>query len=96
MEDLRQKSIEELSHLMPEFDPVDINRHKAVLTEFTRRQLIAQIEATNAQKLAADATVEAAGYAGRNAKYMFWAVIIAAASAIISLVSTIYALWPKH
>jgi hypothetical protein len=103
MVDLRQKTMDELSLLMPGFDPTDIHRHEVVLAEFSRRQLITQIEAANAQRVAAiaeeraaDATVEAAGHAGRNAKYMLWSVIMAASSAFISLVSTVYINWPKH
>ena len=59
--------------------------------ELSRRELLAQLEAIEAQKTAATAGSEAAKAAmataeatNRNAKYMLWSVIAAAISAVIT------------
>ncbi len=56
----------------------------------------AAIKAAEAEARAADAAMESAFHARRNAKYMLWSVIFAAASAFISLATTLYTNWPRH
>jgi hypothetical protein len=103
LQDLKTFSPEDLSQLMPQFNETDINRHTTVLAEFDRRSCVAQIEAAEAQRIAAtaeekaaNAAIESARHAERNAKYMLWSVFAAAASAFISLLSTLRTNWPKH
>jgi hypothetical protein len=54
-----------------------------------------QLRAAEAEEKAAIASERAADASGRNAKYMLWSVGLAALSALISLVSTLSANWPK-
>jgi hypothetical protein len=63
--------------------------HLTARGEMDRRQLIATIEATAAQKAAADA-------AKSNATYMLWSVIVAAASAFSSAAAAYFAYAALH
>jgi hypothetical protein len=56
------------------------SNHAAGMAELTRRQIVGQIEATDAEKRAAAASE-------RNANYMLWSVIAAAISAVAALIS---------
>jgi hypothetical protein len=62
--------------------------HLTARGEMDRRQLIATLEATAAQKAAADA-------ASSNAKYVLWSVIVAAIAAISAAISTIAIVHPS-
>lgn len=57
--------------------------HERVVSELMRRQTIAQLEATSAQKEAAKAQINAAQWA-------FWTVAIAALSTVISAYAVFY------
>jgi hypothetical protein len=84
-----EMTLEELSlDLRKRADSLD---HLTARGEMDRRQLIATLEATEAQKAAANA-------ATANATYVLWSVIVAAIAAIasaISAVATAYSVWPK-
>jgi hypothetical protein len=84
-----EMTLEELSlDLRKRADSLD---HLTAKGEMDRRQLIATLEATAAQKAAADA-------ARTNATYVLWSVIVAALAAVASAVSAIataYSAWPK-
>jgi hypothetical protein len=76
--------------------------HIGITAEILRRQLFVQYEAVEAQKQAALADEKAAAailvtasVTSQNARYMLWAVIIAMASAVVSLATTIITVWPK-
>jgi hypothetical protein len=95
---LRQMTIDQLADYTASQPPGHWT-HSAGMAEFTRRQTQAQLDAcqaqiaaANAEERAANAAVETAQHAQRNAKYMLWSVIAAAASALISLISTLYTL----
>jgi hypothetical protein len=65
--------------------------HLTARGEMDRRQLIATLEATAAQRAAADA-------ARSNATYMLWSVIVAALAAVASAISalaTVHPTWFK-
>jgi hypothetical protein len=82
-------TLEELSlDLRKRADSLD---HLTARGEMDRRQLIATLEATEAQKAAAEA-------AKNNATYVLRSVIIAAAAAVAAAISAIaaaYSVWPK-
>jgi uncharacterized protein with PhoU and TrkA domain len=78
-------TLEELSlDLRKRADSLD---HLTARGEMDRRQLIATLEATEAQKAAANA-------ASNNAKYVLWSVIVAAIAAISAAISTIATVHP--
>jgi septal ring factor EnvC (AmiA/AmiB activator) len=84
-----EMTLEELAQEMRKrTDSLD---HLTAKAEMTRRQVVSSIEATSAQKAAADA-------ATINAQYMLWSVIVAAIAAVasaLSAVATAYSVWPK-
>jgi hypothetical protein len=70
--------------------------HTRGVAELTRRQLLAQIDASAAEQRAADAatkaddaTLKGAVAQEKNATYMLWSVIIAAIAALFSAASAI-------
>jgi nucleoid-associated protein YgaU len=74
--------------------------HLAAHAEFIRRQTEAQLQAAQAQVIAAKAeervataSIEAADATKKNAKYMLTAVIVAALSALASAVAACYSYW---
>jgi len=69
--------------------------HTVALAEFTRRQTLAQLQATQAQIDAAEAAKETAIYTRQNAKYLLWSVIVLASSSVLSLILTAVGLWSK-
>jgi hypothetical protein len=82
-------------HLRP-----DSIAHLAAHAEFIRRQTEAQLEAAQAQVIAAHAeeraakaSIETADATKKNAKYMLACVIVAAISALASAVSAYYSYW---
>ena len=85
----KDMTLDELSlDLRKRADSLD---HLTARGEMDRRLLIANMEATEAQKAAARE-------AENNATYMLWSVIIAATAAVASAVSAIataYIAWPK-
>ena len=96
--DPRKAALDDLANWTGGAQPGSIN-HTAGMAELTRRQIVGQIEATEAQRRAAaaeeraaDAAIEGAAATNLNAKYMLWSVIAAATSTFIALVSTIYTL----
>jgi phage terminase Nu1 subunit (DNA packaging protein) len=87
---LREMSLDELTSWVVDAAPGSAI-HGRMMAELARRQTIAQLEATRAQKdaakaekEAAKAAVDTAHYTKRIASYMFWSVLAAAASAIIT------------
>jgi hypothetical protein len=60
--------------------------YAVALAELTRRQTVAQLEATRAQKDAATAAKETAIYTRQNAEYLLWSVIVLAVSSVLSAV----------
>ena len=71
--------------------------HGIGMTELTYRQMLlqvkateAQVEAAKAETKAAEAAVRGTDAAERNAKYVFWSVIIAAIAALASATSAIF------
>jgi septal ring factor EnvC (AmiA/AmiB activator) len=84
-----EMTLEELAQEMRK--RVDSLDHLTAKAEMLRRQVVSSMEATSAQKAAADA-------ATNNAHYMLWSVIVAALAAVasaISAVATAYSVWPK-
>src|SRR5262249_9164343 len=74
--------------------------HLAAHAEFIRRQTEAQLQAAQAQVIAAKAeervaaaSIEAADATKKNAKYMLASMIIAAISALGSAVAACYSYW---
>jgi hypothetical protein len=80
----RYASLDDLAKWTGDAQPGSIN-HTAGVAELTRRQILGQIEATEAEK-------RSAGAGETNAKYMLWSVIAAAVSAIASLAAALAAL----
>lgn len=76
-------SLDDLSKWTGDAEPGSIN-HTAGMAELTRRQIVGQIEATEAEKRSAAASE-------KNARYMFWSVIVAAIAAIASAASAYFA-----
>jgi hypothetical protein len=62
------------------------------LAEFSRRQMLAELENTTAQKNAVIAQNRAARAAERNASYMLWSVIVLAVSSFLNLPISVYQL----
>ena len=87
--DPQYMTLEELSlDLRKRPDSLD---HLTARGEMDRRLVIATMDATEAQKVAA-------GAAKNNANYMLWSVIVAALAAVasaISAIATAYSVWPK-
>jgi hypothetical protein len=85
-----EMELEEIAGLMGGAQPGSII-HTQMLAELTRRQTVAQLAATEAQKAAAiaeakaaEAATETARATHSNAVWMFWSVIAAATSAVIT------------
>jgi len=83
-------TLDQLTHVMGNAEPGS-QSHTEMLGELKRRQTIAQLEATEAQKAAAvaeqqaaQAAIETAKATRSNARWMFWAVIASVVSAIIT------------
>jgi hypothetical protein len=83
MTDLSKVSMQQLTDHISQSTAGSI-AHGNGIAELNRRQYIATLEATAAQKDAAEA-------AKRNATYMLWSVVVAAFSAFVSAVSAIAA-----
>src|SRR5262249_8574933 len=84
-------SLDELVKWIGDSMPGSTN-HTAGMAELTRRQILSQIESTQAQtraaiaeERAAEAATSTAASTERNARYMRWSVFAAAASALGSL-----------
>jgi hypothetical protein len=97
--DIKGLSLDDLMNLMGNCEPGSV-RHGGGMAELERRRFLAERETGDAQKRAAiaeekaaNAAIETAGHAERNAKYMLWSVFAATASAFISLISTAFALY---
>src|SRR4029077_957051 len=80
---LREMSLDELARFSEEDEVGSVN-HGRMMAELARRQTIAQLEATQAQKTASEAEekaakaiVETALHTERSANYLFWSVIAA-------------------
>src|SRR5665213_1589518 len=92
---LREMSLEKLIEWMGRAE-VSSMAHGQGMTELTYRQMLlqvkateAQIEAAKAETKAAEAAVRGTDAAERNAKYVFWSVIIAAIAALASAASAL-------
>jgi hypothetical protein len=99
--ELMSLSAEQLTERLGTCEPGS-TPHAAITAEILRRQLFVQYEAVEAQKRAAlaeekatAAIVNTAIVISRNAKYMLWAVILATASTLVSLATTLIMVWPK-
>ena len=75
---LREMSLDELARFGEEDEVGSVN-HARMMAELARRQTIAQLEATQAQKTASEAEekaakaiVETALHTERSANYLFW------------------------
>jgi hypothetical protein len=66
------------------------DNYNAAYAEVVRRQTIAQLEASAAQKGAANATKETARHTRRTATFMLWSVFAIAAGAIITAAASIW------
>jgi hypothetical protein len=98
---LREMSLDELGRLGEE-DEVGSVDHGRMMAELARRQTIAQIEATQAQKTAAEAEekaakaiVETALHTERSANYLFWSVIAATLSTMITATGVLFHLFGR-
>jgi len=98
---LREMSLDELGRLGEE-DEVGSVDHGRMMAELARRQTIAQIEATKAQKTAAEAEekaakaiVETALHTERSANYLFWSVIAATLSTMITATGVLFHLFGR-
>ncbi len=81
---VHEMDMAEIAESLVNPDPGSPNQQR-IIAELARRQTIAQLEATIAQKQAAEAQE-------RAAKWAFWAVVMAALSAFISMASVIVSL----
>lgn len=88
-------SLDELVNWIGDSMPGSTN-HTAGMAELTRRQIVSQIESTQAQtraaiaeERAAEAAASTAASTERNARYMRWSVFAAAASAFGSLLAAL-------
>jgi hypothetical protein len=83
MHDLTKFSLQELTDYIGQSTPGG-GAHDSGMAELARRQYVATLEATAAQKAAADA-------ARSNATYVLWSVGVAALAALAAAVSAIVA-----
>jgi multidrug resistance efflux pump len=101
MPEFHNLTLDELTGWMSNAQPGSV-RHGQALAELERRRFLAeretgdaQLRAAVAEEKAANAAIETAHHAEKNAKYMLWSVVMAALSAFISLATTLYTNWPK-
>jgi hypothetical protein len=91
-EKLESETLGQIADRMSNAEPTS-RAHTIAIAEFTRRQTVAQLEATRAQVEAARAAKETAIYTQRNAKYLLWSVIVLAVSSTFTLLLAVFGLW---
>jgi hypothetical protein len=98
---LREMSVDELARFGEEDEVGSVN-HGRMMAELARRQTIAQLEATQAQKTASEAEekaakaiVETALHTERSANYLFWSVIAATLSTMITAAGVLFHLFGR-
>jgi hypothetical protein len=98
---LREMSLDELARFGEEDEVGSVN-HGRMMAELARRQTIAQLEATQAQKTASEAEekaakaiVETALHTERSANYLFWSVIAATLSTMITAAGVLFHLFGR-
>jgi (p)ppGpp synthase/HD superfamily hydrolase len=98
---LRAMSLDELAEL-GERAEVGSGDQERIMMELARRQTIAQIEATLAQKTASEAEekaakaiVDTALHTERSANYLFWSVIAATLSTMITAAGVLFHLFGR-
>jgi hypothetical protein len=98
---LREMNLDELAQFGEE-DTVGSVNHGRMMAELVRRQTIAQLEATQAQKTASEAEekaakaiVETAVHTERSANYLFWSVIAATLSTMITAAGVLFHLFGR-
>ena len=98
---LREMSLDELARLGEKTEVGSVD-HGRMMAELARRQTIAQIEATQAQKTASEAEeraakaiVETALHTERSANYLFWSVIAATLSTMITAAGVLFHLFGR-
>ena len=94
-------SLDELARLGEKAEVGSVD-HGRMMAELARRQTIAQIEATQAQKTASEAEekaakaiVETALHTERSANYLFWSVIAATLSTMITAAGVLFHLFGR-
>ena len=70
--------------------------HTAAMTEFTRREALAQERVAQAQEAAADAAKVTADATCRSARNMLWSVIVLAVAWVLNLGFSVWNLWGQH
>jgi (p)ppGpp synthase/HD superfamily hydrolase len=98
---LTEMSLGELARLGEKAEVGSVD-HGRMMAELARRQTIAQIEATQAQKAASEAEekaakaiVETALHTERSANYLFWSVIAATLSTMITAAGVLFHLFGR-
>ena len=98
---LREMSLDKLARFGEEDEVGSVN-HGRMMAELARRQTIAQLEATQAQKTASEAEekaakaiVETALHTERSANYLFWSVIAATLSTMITAAGVLFHLFGR-
>ena len=98
---LREMSLDELAQFGENAEVGSVD-HARMMAELARRQTIAQIEATQAQKTASEAEekaakaiVESALHTERSANYLFWSVIAATLSTMITAAGVLFHLFGR-
>ena len=98
---LMEMSLDELARLGEKAEVGSVD-HGRMMAELARRQTIAQIEATQAQKTASEAEekaakaiVETALHTERSANYLFWSVIAATLSTMITTAGVLFHLFGR-
>jgi (p)ppGpp synthase/HD superfamily hydrolase len=98
---LMEMSLDELARLGEKAEVGSVD-HGRMMAELARRQTIAQIEATQAQKTASEAEekaakaiVETALHTERSANYLFWSVIAATLSTMITAAGVLFHLFGR-
>jgi (p)ppGpp synthase/HD superfamily hydrolase len=98
---LMELSLDELARLGEKAEVGSVD-HGRMMAELARRQTIAQIEATQAQKTASEAEekaakaiVETALHTERSANYLFWSVIAATLSTMITAAGVLFHLFGR-
>jgi uncharacterized membrane protein YqiK len=86
-EKLESETLGQIADRMSNAEPTS-RTHTIAVAEFTRRQTLAQLEATKAQIEAAGAAKETATYTRLNAKYLLWSVVVLAGSSMFTLLLT--------
>jgi hypothetical protein len=82
-------TLDELADALAGPDPGS-RSHNLAMAELSRRQMLAGLENTIAQKDAVIAQNRAAAAAERNASYMLWSVIVLAVSSFLNLVISVH------